>query len=324
MWIRGRRCLLPALLAFAESIGLASSSFRMSRHRSIPLRAHDHEGGVEDAEDPLHRKRATPRKRDPYKFGDITRSVARSTTSGVEEVVRSMSGNQEYKFGDMTKQTVGITTNGIEGLVQSVTGNEDYKFGDLTRKTMQTAGGVVTYSKKSLGLIRDNNIHELVALMNLYWTEIMNSEERREASVVLLYLGATIILAYNFVANAMQGMVFAAAWTIVSIRTGTSPLSQGMWSKLLGTKSALDMFFGGPCTPVRAVLTIPWFFHYRRFVVSLACCSPLRGKHPITRRLVSVIVSCLVANVVFVGGVTLLLVKVLSLWTGVPVFPTAQ
>jgi len=189
---------------------------------------------------------------------------------------------------------------------------------------MQTAGGVATYSKKSLGLMQNQNIHELVALMDLIWTDTMNSEERKEAAMVILTLGATIILAYNFVANAMAGMVFAAAWTSVSARTGTSPLSPGTWAQFLATKATLDMFFGGLWVPFRAALTIPWFFRYRKLVVNLACRSPLREKHPVVSRIVSVVLSCLVANVVLVGGITFFLVQVLSLWTGVPVFPRAQ
>ena len=121
--IRGHRRLLRQplrLFAFVIiSSGLESSAFSFSSSRLTRLRAHDNEGDAEQdapsVPDSSDRRRATARKRDPYKFGDITRSVVRSTTSGVEEVVRSVSGNQEYQFGDITKKVVGSTTDGIEG-----------------------------------------------------------------------------------------------------------------------------------------------------------------------------------------------------------------
>lgn len=335
MSIRSCRRLPVLLFAFVLSFG-PISSFSFSPRRLwlwTPLQAHDKVGvaGAEGGDDAPGPRPSDPT---PYKFGDLTRrssreiglgitSVVSSTASGVEDVVRSMTGNDGYRFGDLTKKVMGSTTNGIEGVVQSVTGNEEYKFGDITKGTMHTAGGVITYSKKSLGLMRDANIHELVALMNIYWTKTMNREERREASVVVLYFGATVVLAYNFVANAMAGMVFAAAWSNVSRTTGVSPLAQGTWSKFLESKAVLDMFFGGPCAAVRLALTVPWYFCYRKLVVRLAYHSPLREKYPVANRLVSVIASFLVANVAAVGGGTFLLVKILSLWTGVPVFPVA-
>ena len=209
----------------------------------------------------------------------------------------------------------------MEGLVQSVTGKENYQFGDLTRGTLNAAGGVLTYSEKTLGLMRDHNIHELVELMNLYWTRSMNYEERKEAFVVFVYLGAILVLSYNFVANVMSGLVFCAAWAMQSVATGASPLAPGMWAAFLQKKATLDVFFGGPCLPLRAIVTIPWFFRYRKMVVGMAYRSPLRQKLPIINRCMSLLMSWVVFNLAFVGGVTFSLLKLLALRTGVPVFP---
>eukprot|EP00581_Thalassiosira_minuscula_P012266 CAMPEP_0183719564 /NCGR_PEP_ID=MMETSP0737-20130205/12441_1 /TAXON_ID=385413 /ORGANISM="Thalassiosira miniscula, Strain CCMP1093" /LENGTH=338 /DNA_ID=CAMNT_0025949283 /DNA_START=149 /DNA_END=1162 /DNA_ORIENTATION=+ len=249
-----------------------------------------------------------------YKFGDITRSVVNTTTHGVEDVVRSVTHDGSYQFGDLTKKALGSTTSGFEGVVKSVTGREDYKFGDLTKGTINAAGSVMTYSEKTLSVLKDNNIHELVELLNLYWMKRMDDEERREAFTVFVYLGAIIVLSYNFVANLMSGMVFAAAWTKVSAATGVSPLSPGMWAKLIETKSTLDLFFGGPCLPARAIITIPWFFTYRRLVVTAASNSPLREKYPIINRCMSLLLSYVVGNLAFLGGVTFLMIKMLSVW----------
>ncbi|KAL7534292.1 hypothetical protein ACHAXR_007905 [Thalassiosira sp. AJA248-18] len=260
-------------------------------------------------------------RNDDYKFGDLTRTVVNTTTHGVEGAVRAVTRDEDYRFGDLTKKAIGSSKGGIEGVVKSVTGNDEYQFGDLTKGTIKRAGGVLTYSEKTLGLMREANIHEFVELMNFFWTKSMNDEERKEAFAVVVYLGAIVVLSYNFVANVMSGMVLAAAWTKSSMATGMSPLSPGMWSKFLETKSTLELFFGGPCLPVRAIITIPFFFSYRKFVVARANYSPLRERFPIINRCMSLILAWVVANLAFVGGMTFLMVKVLSLWTGVPVFP---
>lgn len=331
---------LPILLTLLLQLSLGpTSSFSLSPRRFwTPLRAagsaYNNGGdsggpeGQENAEsassfDPFERIVRRVTGNEQYKFGDISRSVVNSTTHGVEDVVRSVTQDESYQFGDLTRKTIGSTTHSIEGLVKSVTGDEGYQFGDMTRGTMKAAGSVMTYSEKTLGLMRDHNIHEFIELMNFYWTKTMNYEERKEAFTVVIYLGAIAVLSYNFVANVMSGLVFAAAWTKLSLAAGTSPLSPGMWPKFLETKSTLDMFFGGPCVPARAILTIPWFFRYRKFVVSTAFHSPLREKFPIINRYMSLLLSWSIANIAFVGGVTLLMVQMLSLWSGVPVLPVA-
>lgn len=276
------------------------------------------------AANPFERVVRSVTRNEDYKFGDITRTVVNSTTTGVEGTVRAVTGNEDYHFGDLTKSAIGSTAHGVEGIVKSVTGNEDYHFGDLTRNTVGAAGSIMTYSEKTLKMMRDNNIHELVELLNLYWNKSMNYDERKETFWVFVYLGAILVLSYNFVANTMSGMVFAAAWARTSLATGTSPLSPGMWGKFLETKATLDLFFGGPCLPARAIVTIPWFFSYRKFVVASAHKSPLREKFPIINRCASLLLSYVVGNLAFVGGFTYTLVKMISLWTGVPVFPVAS
>ena len=148
-------------------------------------------------------------------------------------------------------------------------------------------------------------------------------EERKESFAVAVYLGAILVLSYNWVANVMSGMVFAAAWARMSLATGVSPLTPGMWSRFLETKATFDMFFGGPCLPVRAIVTIPFFFNYRKLVVGMAYLSPLRAKFPILNRVVSILLSYVVFNLAFVGGMTHYLIRLLSMWTGVPMSPAA-
>ncbi len=200
--------------------------------------------------------------------------------------------------------------------MKSATGNEGYQFGDLTRN-------VITYSEKSIRTIRDNNVHELVGLLDMYWTKNMGDKERTEAFTMVVYLGAMLILAYNFVANLMSGMVFAAAWTRIGMVAGKTPLHPGYWSKFLEAKSTMDILFGGPCLPARALIAIPWFFQYRKFVIGVARTLPLREKFPILNRYVALILSWVVANLAFVGGITLLMMKTGSLMSGVPIFSVA-
>eukprot|EP00571_Detonula_confervacea_P013536 CAMPEP_0172311408 /NCGR_PEP_ID=MMETSP1058-20130122/14657_1 /TAXON_ID=83371 /ORGANISM="Detonula confervacea, Strain CCMP 353" /LENGTH=334 /DNA_ID=CAMNT_0013024573 /DNA_START=45 /DNA_END=1050 /DNA_ORIENTATION=+ len=326
---------LPILSALLLQLILSPpiSSFSLSPRRVwTPLRASGGEASNEDnAERPppgpfeyFERAVRSVMRNDEYKFGDITRSVVDTTTNGIEDTVRAVTKDENYQFGDKQKKVIGSTGRGFEDVVHSMTGNEEYKFGDLSRGTLQAAGSAVTYSEKTLSALRDHNIHEMVEILNRYWNKSMNYAERKEAFTVFVYLGAILTLAYNFVANVMAGMVFAAAWTKISMATGASPLSPGNWDKFLKAKSTLDIFFDGPCLPARALITIPWFFRYRKFAVAAAYNSPLREKFPVINRYISLMLSWLVGNIAFVGGVTFLMVKMGSLLTGVPVFPAAS
>ena len=173
----------------------------------------------------------------------------------------------------------------------------------------------MTYSEKTLSLMREANVHELVELMNFFWTNNMTYDEQKEAFAVFVYLGAIIVLSYNFVANFMSGMVFAAAWARVALETGKSPLAPGMWSIFLQTRATFDMVFGGPFLPLRVAATIPWFFKYRKLVVGVAYLNPIREKFPILNRIFSLVFSWILANLVLVGGVTYGMVRLGSLWT---------
>ncbi len=256
------------------------------------------------------------------KFGDLSKKVVSSSTKGVEGVVKKVTKNEDYHFGDFTRGAVGATTSGAENVIRSVIKNEDYKFGDLTRGAVSTVRstteGVMTYSEKTLSLLRGANIHELVELLSLFWNKNMNKEERVEAFAVMVYLGAIMVLSYSFIANLMQGMVFAAAWYKVAAATGQAPLaSPQLWSSFMQTKTMLDFVFGGPFLPARVAATIPWFFKYRYFVVRAAYLSPLREKFPILNRIVSLLSSWVLANLAFVGGFTYLMVKLASIKAGV-------
>lgn len=195
-------------------------------------------------------------------------------------------------------------------------------FGDLTKGAVSTVRSstenILTYSEKTLSLMRDANVHELVQLLNYFWNHNMNDEERVEAFAVFVYLGAIMVLSYSFIANLMQGMVFAAAWYKVAAVSGQAPLaSPQLWSSFLQTRSFYNVVFGGPFLPVRVAATIPWFFNYRKFVVRTAYVSPLREKYPHLNRVVSLLTSWMFANLAFVGGVTYLLVKFASIQAGV-------
>ena len=62
-----------------------------------------------------------------YKFGDITKSVAKTVGSDHSDVA-NVEDKNNYKFGDITK-----------GVTKTV-GSEDYKFGDITRGVTKTVG----------------------------------------------------------------------------------------------------------------------------------------------------------------------------------------
>ena len=257
-----------------------------------------------------------------YKFGDLTKSAANASTKTIEGAVRTVTRDDDYHFGDYSKKVLSTGTGTFESAVKSITGNEEYKFGDLTRNVVgtvkTTSGSIITYSEKTLSLLRDANIHELVELLNLFWTNSMTFEERREAFAVLIYLGAIIVLAYNFIANLMSGIVFSVAWYKVAIATGLSPVAS--WPTFLQTKATLDMFFGGPCLPLRVAATIPWFFNYRKLVVATAYFSPLREKFPIINRCISLLLSWFIVNLALVGGMTFVMIAFASLRSGVPIF----
>lgn len=286
----------------------------------------------------------TVSKNKDYQFGDLTKKVVDATTHGVEESVRTVSKNKDYQFGDLTKKVVDATTNGVEeviddltdftkqgvkkavqfeeSIVRSVTHNEDYQFGDFAKGTIGAAGSAMTYVEKSLEAFHDGDIHDLIELMNMYYNKHMKEKERIEAFTVVVYTGAIMILAYNFIANLMSGMVLAAAWTKVVIETAvtsSSPLlsvdDMKLWTKVFHVQSIMEKFFGGPCLPARALITIPFFFQYRKFVIGMARYSPVRAKYPIITRYSSLILSWVVANIVFVGGITLLTIRLGALVT---------
>lgn len=286
----------------------------------------------------------TVSKNKDYQFGDLTKKVVDATTHGVEESVRTVSKNKDYQFGDLTKKVVDATTHGVEeviddltdltkqgvkkavqfeeSIVRSVTHNEDYHFGDFAKGTIGAAGSAMTYVEKSLEAFHDGDIHDFIELMDMYYNKHMGEKQRIEAFTVCVYTGAIMILAYNFIANLMSGMVLAAAWTKVVMETAvissSPPLSvddMKLWTKVFNVQSIMEKFFGGPCLPARALISIPFFFQYRKFVIGMARYSPLRAKFPIITRYSSLILSWVVANIVFVGGITLLMIRLGTLVT---------
>lgn len=102
------------------------------------------------------------------------------------------------------------------------------------------------------------------------WSRNLTEQQRKETWIVLLQLGAIAVLAYSFIANVQAGMVMAVAWGQTSRTTGMSPLAHcESWAQFLQNQSTLNMIFGGPFLPVRAIITVKWFFPYRRFAVGV-------------------------------------------------------
>lgn len=174
-----------------------------------------------------------------------------------------------------------------------------------------------------MNLVREANIHELVALTNAMWSRNLTEQQRKETWIVLLQLGAIAVLAYSFIANVQAGMVMAVAWGQTSRTTGMSPLAHcESWAQFLQNQSTLNMIFGGPFLPVRAIITVKWFFPYRRFAVGVLRRLPLRNKFPLLNRIACILFMWIVVNLASVGVLTAGMVWLTSRWTGVPVAPS--
>ena len=152
------------------------------------------------------------------------------------------------------------------------------------------------------------------------WSGNLTEEQRKETWIVLLQLGAIAVLAYSFIANVQAGMVMAVAWGQTSRLTGMSPLAPGNWARFLQIQSTLNMVFGGPFLPARAIITVKWFFPYRRLAVGVLRRLPFQKKYPLLNRIACLLFMWIVVNLVSVGVLTAGMVWLTSLWTGVPVF----
>lgn len=226
------------------------------------------------------------------------------------------------KFGDLTKNVVSVGTHAVEDVVHKATGSDDYHFGDISKgaisKVSKTGNNVLTYSEKTLSLMREADVHELVELTRYFWTTNMNYEQKRETFVVVVYLGAVLVLAYNFVANINAGLINAAAWTMASIKLGASPLSGSVGAAataasgglgvgldtFLRAQKTLDMAFGGPFLPARVAITIPIFFRYQHWIRKLEGRFPLKDKYPILNRVATLLTMWIGLNLVTYVGVS--------------------
>ena len=167
--------------------------------------------------------------------------------------------------------------------------------------------------------MREANIHELVELTKFFWTQNMNDMQRREAFVVIIYLGAVLVLAYNFVANINAGLANAAAWHMASTKLGASPLAvTGGLDTFLKAQRTLDLVFGGPFLPARVAITIPIFFNYQHWIRWLGTRLPLRARYPILNRIASLLMMWIGVNLVTYSAVSVGFAWLASLLSGVP------
>ena len=181
--------------------------------------------------------------------------------------------------------------------------------------------GALLGAERTLSLVREANIHEVVALSRVFWSDNLNEEQRRQTWIVMIHLAAVAVLAYNCVANVQKGIIAAAAWTRASVVMGVSPLTSGHWSHFLQIQQTLDMIFGTPFLPVRAIVTVKFFFPYRRWLVGWQHRSPLRKSYPLLNRVLSVLGMWLVVNLFSVLLLTTVTIWLGSLWAKVPVWP---
>lgn len=198
-----------------------------------------------------------------------------------------------------------------------------FLYQDLTKGTISTVSkagsNVLSYSEMTLSLMTEANINELVQLGKLFWLENMDADQRREVFVVIIYLGAVAVLAYNLVANINAGLVNAAAWTMTSAKLGASPLTvAGGWDAFLRNKQTLDLAFSGPLLPARVAITIPIFFLYQRCIRGLGVVLPLRRRFPILNRVASLLFMWVGVNLTTYSAVSVGFAWIGSLISGVP------
>ena len=81
---------------------------------------------------PIHNRFWTPLRatEDIYNDDKESNNVEEDNPNRFEKFVRNVSSRKDYKFGDLTRKVVNTTTTGVEDAVKTVTGNEDYHFGD--------------------------------------------------------------------------------------------------------------------------------------------------------------------------------------------------
>ena len=81
---------------------------------------------------PIHNRFWTPLRATEDVYNDERNSSNddEDNPNRFEKFVRNVSRQKDYKFGDLSKKIVNTTTTGVEDAVKSVTGNEEYHFGD--------------------------------------------------------------------------------------------------------------------------------------------------------------------------------------------------
>ena len=205
-----------------------------------------------------------------YSFGDIGRKVVEEVLLTTEKTVKFLDAD-----GDGIVSLEEIATplsegfkNTTEDVVRSVTGNEQYRFGDFTSAFMME-------SDRTLHRLRDEAMHEVLGeLTSQQQQALMLTVVQTMATCVLsfnfvmnIFSGITVVLAWAFASFAHH----AAAARIVSTKlTTTAATTLGasvtLWDRFMLARSSIELVLSPLLLPLAAAATLFFFNPYRDFV----------------------------------------------------------
>ena len=195
-----------------------------------------------------------------YSFGDIGRKVVEEVLLTTEKTVKFLDAD-----GDGIVSLEEIATplsegfkNTTEDVVRSVTGNEQYRFGDFTSAFMME-------SDRTLHRLRDEAMHEVLGeLTSQQQQALMLTVIQTMAICVLsfnfvmnIFSGITVVLAWAFASFAHH----AAAARIVSTKlTTTAATTLGasvtLWDRFMLARSSIELVLSPLLLPLAAVATL--------------------------------------------------------------------
>jgi hypothetical protein len=230
-------------------------------------------GGIESA------VRATGLGDENYKFGDLSRGLAKDLSDATESIVKELDFDAdgdgkvtleelEAGLGDITQKAADSLAGAAEGVVRSVTGNEQYQFGDITK-------GFLNESDKALNKLRDEAVGELLGELT--------GPQQRALVVTVIQIAAECVLAFNFCANCFLGASVVAAWAYASVAaakaakaaeavTQTAQVAAEAttrWGCFLDAHRTLHLFTAPAALPLAAAATLLIVMPYRRYVESI-------------------------------------------------------